>query len=130
MSSGAPVPTNLQDMIALIDADKLQMELFSLYAPRMQIDWAALSGKRTYSPSMQTFRGKTGGAIIALPEENRKLGDRAWISSISVSLDGNLLPTTYRGNETEDIYDQMTRQIDPKQFPELIYPERFRLKKE
>ncbi len=74
--------------------------------------------KRTYVQPMQVFRGKAGSQAISLPSANVELGDRAWIASMSISLDGNLLPTTYRGNEDLDIYDQMTRQIDPKQFPE------------
>jgi len=74
--------------------------------------------KRSYVQSLQVFRGKSGSRAITLPSANVKLGDRAWISSMSVSLDGNLLPTTYRGNEDQDIYDQMARQVDPSQFPE------------
>lgn len=74
--------------------------------------------KLSYVKALQPFRGKKGGAVIKLPTENERLGDRVWISSISLSLDGKLLPTTYRGDELNDIYHQMDCQIEAKKFPE------------
>jgi len=46
--AGGPIPTNLQDMIQLISADKLQEDLFSLHAPDLRINWASLSTKRKH----------------------------------------------------------------------------------
>lgn len=74
--------------------------------------------KLSYLSSLQPFRGKTGGEAIKIPEANYKLGDRAWISSLSICLNKNLLPTTYRGDETIDVYGQMSAQIDNERFPE------------
>lgn len=74
--------------------------------------------KLSYEHSMQVFCGKAGHKKIALPSELARNNDRAWIASLSISLDGNLLPTIYQGNEQQDIYEQMDRQIDPRQFPE------------
>jgi len=87
----------------------MKLVLGSEFAPKQKL---------CYAECLQKFRGKAGERSLTLPKANLDHGDRVWISSISVSLDGNLLPTTYRGDEMQNIYQQMDRQIDPKVFPE------------
>lgn len=78
----------------------------------------ATKPKLSYLSSLQPFRSRGAGAAITIPDENKRLGDKVWISSISLCLNDKLLPTTYRGDEQTDVYDQMSQQIDSARFPE------------
>lgn len=54
---------------------------------------------------------------LKLPSEATKEGGRVWIESLDVRLRDDLLPTTFRGGELQDIYAEIEKQIDTTRFP-------------
>lgn len=73
--------------------------------------------KLSYVEALQKFKGINVLESLKLPKEAVDLGAIRWIDSIDVRLNENLLPTRFRGDEFNDIYNQIDEQIKESRFP-------------
>ena len=73
--------------------------------------------KLSYVEALQKFKEINVLESLKLPKEAVDLGAIRWIESIDVRLNENLLPTRFRGDEFNDINNQIKQQIKESRFP-------------
>ncbi len=94
-----------------------QAEAIDLFLEHVLQTTRTVTQKLSYSDSLRRFASRDAITKLKLPAYAIECGAKCWIESLDIRLAKGLLPVTFRGDEINDIYIEIDRQIDLKAFP-------------